>query len=288
MQELKCWKLSAVIPESSGIPEWIRYENLGSELTTELPTNWYEDLDLLGFVVSCLYQPIPTSHDPRTSYHFSSDFRCELNLHGNGFEFKDEFWFGCQCECQGNFNDMIDQVWVRWYPKIAIPKEHLHKSTHINASFKSNNIFCDDVNIKKCSINLVFAGNQHNHKPMLEHPQNSGDNGSALQHTNGNVHGANQDDEHCHIPTLDLLGNFGDNGSVVLEDTNGNRKRRRDDSLPDVVEEPHYKRLGASNQVHYQTFFIYSNFSPFEIIFKVNKLFLCVSSNSFYLFSLII
>ncbi|RVW78520.1 hypothetical protein CK203_049797 [Vitis vinifera] len=55
--------------------------------------------------------------------------------------------------------------------------------------------------------------------PMLEHPQNSGDNGSALQDTDGNVHGANQDDEHYHIPTLDLLGNVGDNGSVVLEDT---------------------------------------------------------------------
>ncbi|RVW66677.1 hypothetical protein CK203_065217 [Vitis vinifera] len=55
--------------------------------------------------------------------------------------------------------------------------------------------------------------------PMLEHPQNSGDNGSASQDTDGNVHGANQDDEHYLIPTLDLLGNVGDNGSVVLEDT---------------------------------------------------------------------
>ncbi|XP_034701738.1 disease resistance protein RPV1-like isoform X1 [Vitis riparia] len=240
-EELKCWKLSAVIPESSGIPEWIRSENLGSELTTELPTNWYEDPDLLGFVVSCVYQPIPTSHDPRISYHFSSAFSCELNLHGNGFGFKDERRFGCRCECQGNFNDMIDQVWVWWYPKIAIPKEHLHNSTHINASFKSNTYYCDaSVNVKKCGINLIFAGDQQNHMPMLEHPQNSGDNGSALQDTNGNVHGANP-------MFLDLDGNFGGNGSVVLEDTVGNRKRRRDDSLPDVAEEPHYKRLGAPN-----------------------------------------
>ena len=203
---------------------------------------------------------------------------CELNLHGNGFRFKDECSFTCWCECNRNSKHLVDQVWVWWYPKIAIPKEHHHKSTHINASvdfrdlnstlhsflgtgttasFKSKGI-----NIKKCGINLIFAGDQQNHMPMLEHPRNSGDNGSALQDTNGNVHGANQDDEHYHIPTLDLLGNFGDNGSVVLEDTNGNHKRRRDDSLPDVVEEPHYKRLGASNQVHYQPFFIYSNFSP--------------------------
>ncbi|CBI23893.3 unnamed protein product, partial [Vitis vinifera] len=232
-EELKCWKLGAVIPESNGIPEWIRYQNMGSEVTTELPTNWYEDPDFLGFVVSCVYRHIPTS-DFDEPYLF---LECELNLHGNGFEFKDECCHGYSCD----FKDLM--VWVWCYPKIAIPKEHHHKYTHINASFESYLI-----NIKKCGINLIFAGDQQNHMPMLEHPQNSGDNGSALQDTDGNVHGANQDDEHYHIPiVLDLLGNFGDIGSVILEGTDGNRKRRRDDSLPDVVEEPHYKRLGAPN-----------------------------------------
>ncbi|KAJ9705622.1 hypothetical protein PVL29_003609 [Vitis rotundifolia] len=241
-EELKCWKLSVVIPKSSGIPEWIRYQNLGSEVTTKLPMNWYEDPDFPGFVVSCVFQPIST--------YDTSDLECELNLYGNGFEFKDKCRYSCcWCEDHGYFKELFDQVWVWWYPKIAIPKEHHHKLTHINASFK-NSTFCRSrVNVIKCGINLIFAGNQHNHKPMLEHPQNSGDNRSALQDTNGNVHGANQDDEYYHIPLLDLLRNLslGDNGSVVLEDTNGNRKRRRDDSLPDVVEEPHYKRLGAPN-----------------------------------------
>ena len=141
---------------------------------------------------------------------------CELNLHGNGFRFTDRCYHSFCCGAHGNFKDWRDQVWVWWYPKIAIPKEHHHKYTHINASFKS--FFCDAVNIKKCGINLIFAGDQQNHMPMLEHPQNSGDNGSALQDTDGNVHGANQDDEHFNIPMLlDLPGNFGDIG--VLEDT---------------------------------------------------------------------
>ena len=208
---MKCWKLVAVIRESNGIPEWIRYQNMGSEVTTELPTNWYEDPDFLGFVVSCVYRHIPTSD---FDYCYLG---CELNLHGNGFEFKDDRYCSRR---HSNFKDLIDQVWVWWYPKIAIPKEHHHKYTHINASFKN-----PGINSKKCGINLIFAGDQQNHMLMLEHPQNSGDNGSALQDTDGNVHGANQDDE----------------------GTDGNRKRRRDDSLPDVVEEPHYKRLGAPN-----------------------------------------
>ncbi|KAJ9686989.1 hypothetical protein PVL29_015729 [Vitis rotundifolia] len=206
--------------------EWIRYQNMGSEVIAELPTNWCEDPDFLGFVVSCVYRPILTSDDPGP-YH----------------------------------------LWVWWYPEIAIPKEHHHKSTHIKASF--NNKL---MNTKKCGINLIFAGDQQNHMPMLENPQNSGDNGSTLQDTNGNVHGANQDDEHYHIPTL--------SSREFLEDVMI--------PLPDIVEEPHYKRLGASNQVHYQPFFIYSNFSPYEIIFEANKLFLYVSLNSFYLFFSII
>eukprot|EP00261_Vitis_vinifera_P037921 XP_019079164.1 PREDICTED: TMV resistance protein N isoform X2 [Vitis vinifera] len=212
-EELKCWKLVAVIRESNGIPEWIRYQNMGSEVTTELPTNWYEDPHFLGFVVSCVYRHIPTSDfDYR-----DVDLMCELNLHGNGFEFKGKCY---RYDSPGNFKDLIDQVCVWWYPKIAIRKEHHHKYTHINASFRGH-----WTEIKKCGIDLIFAGDQQNHMPMLEHPQNSGDNGSALQDTDGNVHGANQDDE----------------------GTDGNRKRRRDDSLPDVVEEPHYKRLGAPN-----------------------------------------
>ncbi|RVW66676.1 Protein PopC [Vitis vinifera] len=89
-EELKCWKLGALIPESNGIPEWIRYQNMGSEVTTELPTNWYEDPDFLGFVVSCVYR-----HNPTSDY---CDLECELNLDGNGFEFKDGCWFQCRCE----------------------------------------------------------------------------------------------------------------------------------------------------------------------------------------------
>ncbi|KAL6328636.1 hypothetical protein AAG906_003321 [Vitis piasezkii] len=53
-EELKCWKLRAVIPESNGIPEWIRYQNMGSEVTTELPTNWMNAVihaRLIGMVI---------------------------------------------------------------------------------------------------------------------------------------------------------------------------------------------------------------------------------------------
>ena len=122
MQDLICRPFSVIIPESSNgiFPEWIRYDNTGSEATTKLPMNWYEDPDFLGFVVSCVYQP-------RHSMHFA----CRFNKHGNGFEFKDKYRFSCYC---GNLSD--HQVWVWWYPyKMAIFKGHHHKFTHFTASF---------------------------------------------------------------------------------------------------------------------------------------------------------
>ncbi|RVW81078.1 hypothetical protein CK203_045364 [Vitis vinifera] len=202
-------------------PQLVEIHNRGIrtwevKVTTELPTNWYEDPHFLGFVVSCVYRHIPTSDfDYR-----DVDLMCELNLHGNGFEFKGKCY---RYDSPGNFKDLIDQVCVWWYPKIAIRKEHHHKYTHINASFRGH-----WTEIKNAASILYLRGDQQNHMPMLEHPQNSGDNGSALQDTDGNVHGANQDDEHYHIPMLlDLPGNFGDIGSVILEGTDGNRKRRR-------------------------------------------------------------
>ncbi|KAJ9680242.1 hypothetical protein PVL29_019527 [Vitis rotundifolia] len=178
IEGLKCWKLSAVIPESSGIPEWMRYQNLGRKVTMELPTNWYEDPDFLGFVVSCVYQPIPI-YD-HVYEHFSSSFICELNLRRNGFGLNEEHRISCHCECHGNFNDMVSQVWVCFAIHSHILMLHLRMTLG---------------HIKKCCMNLIFAGDQQNYMPMLVHPRNSGDN-----------------------------------GSVVLEDTDGNRKRRCDDS----------------------------------------------------------
>ncbi|KAL6316781.1 hypothetical protein AAG906_021081 [Vitis piasezkii] len=40
-----------VIPGSSGIPERVSYQRMGCEVRIELPMNWYEDNNFLGFVL---------------------------------------------------------------------------------------------------------------------------------------------------------------------------------------------------------------------------------------------
>ena len=49
--------ISIVVPRSSGILEWIRYQSMGGyKVTIELPPNWYENKELLGFALCCVYE----------------------------------------------------------------------------------------------------------------------------------------------------------------------------------------------------------------------------------------
>ncbi|RVW94489.1 hypothetical protein CK203_035632 [Vitis vinifera] len=47
-----------VIPRSSGIPEWVSYQRMGCEVRIELPMNWYEDTNFLGFVLFFHHVPL--------------------------------------------------------------------------------------------------------------------------------------------------------------------------------------------------------------------------------------
>ncbi|RVW86498.1 hypothetical protein CK203_042196 [Vitis vinifera] len=50
-----CWRkylnVRVVIPGSRGIPEWISHKSMGDEKTIDLPKNWYEDNNFLGFAL---------------------------------------------------------------------------------------------------------------------------------------------------------------------------------------------------------------------------------------------
>ncbi|RVW85244.1 Disease resistance-like protein DSC1 [Vitis vinifera] len=45
--------VSVFIPGSREIPEWISHKNMGNEITIDLPKNWYEDNNFLGFALFC-------------------------------------------------------------------------------------------------------------------------------------------------------------------------------------------------------------------------------------------
>ena len=55
------WKFNIVIPGSSGIPEWVSHQRMGCEVKIKLPMNWYEDNNLLGFVL--FFHHVPHDDD---------------------------------------------------------------------------------------------------------------------------------------------------------------------------------------------------------------------------------
>ncbi|KAJ9707494.1 hypothetical protein PVL29_002497 [Vitis rotundifolia] len=153
-----------VIPGSSGIPEWISMQEMGSEVTMVLPENWYQNNDFLGFALCCLYVPVddePEDESEHESVHtvenesgdefqnesenesgdeselesgdgFETElfpsacrFECALTIHGDQSKYVDHLSFYSDCECHVDDNDGVsDQVWVICYPKVAIDQRY--------------------------------------------------------------------------------------------------------------------------------------------------------------------
>ena len=70
--------MSIVIPRNSTILEMIRNPSTGSdEVTIKLPQNWYENNDMLGFALCCVYAPmlLDDEYDDNVS-----DFDCDLTI----------------------------------------------------------------------------------------------------------------------------------------------------------------------------------------------------------------
>ena len=79
-----------VVPGSSGIPEWISMQEMGSEIKMELPKNWYQNNDFLGFVLCCVYVAVDdeSEHD---SVHTVDDESEHDSVHTVENELGDEF-----------------------------------------------------------------------------------------------------------------------------------------------------------------------------------------------------
>ena len=44
------------MPGNNGIPEWISHKKKGSEIVVELPENWWEDNNFLGFALCSVFE----------------------------------------------------------------------------------------------------------------------------------------------------------------------------------------------------------------------------------------
>ena len=207
--------ISILIPRRSGILEWIRYQRMGShKVTIELPLNWYENKDLLGFALCCVYESADTADDEphnasacESENEESSQPYCTLSIQGNNQStIMDSFsWVSyCANVC------VSDIVWVIFYPKVAF-KEAIklfyqsNQWTHFMASFGGFR------RVEQCGIRLIYAEEYEQKHPTMTQGSTS-------------------------------HGNFGEHGSV-REDTDSKAHNKRNPTEQSPREESHHKRF---------------------------------------------
>ena len=181
--------IGIVIP-SSGILEWITYQNMGRQVTIELPPNWYKNDDLWGFALCCVYVAPACKSEDESQYEsglISEDeddaehedegpgFCCDLTIEGNNqSQYVGSFFLDSRCIK----DDVSDMQWVICYPKLAIEKSyHTNQWTHFKASFGS-----DEVEVEKCGIRLVYREDYEQKHPIKGIPQNRAQERSHVHH----------------------------------------------------------------------------------------------------------
>ena len=130
---------------------------MGNEVIMQLPLNWHENNDLLGFSLFSLFHINPVNGfeekaeggevDPRPC-----SLKCELSFLDEQFGIVDDLFLDSFCGCY-NEGGVSDQVWVTYYPKVGV-KEMYHSNNYrlLKASFRGTH-----VKMEKCGIDLVYT-----------------------------------------------------------------------------------------------------------------------------------
>ncbi|XP_019071940.2 disease resistance protein RUN1 isoform X1 [Vitis vinifera] len=157
IEEFECrsyWskEITIFIPGNNGIPEWISHKKKGSKIETELPVNWWEDNNFLGFAVFVPLH-IESKEDP-------CSLTCELYFH-NCLEYPERFFYelrfldklsferGYPCCHNGGESN---RVWVAYYPKVAIENDYWSdKWIHLKALFHS-----EHSKVEECGLHLIY------------------------------------------------------------------------------------------------------------------------------------
>ena len=158
--------------------------------------NWYEDNNLLGFVLFFHHVPLDDDECVRTSYFP----QCELAIsHGDQSKRLDNIHFhphckryciegiSCSSERYDSGSTSDPALWVTYFPQIGIPskyrsrkwnnfKAHFYNRVY-NASFT-----CGEnasFKMKSCGIHLIYAQDQkHWPQPSGKRPANREDHSS--------------------------------------------------------------------------------------------------------------
>ncbi|WKA11081.1 hypothetical protein VitviT2T_028613 [Vitis vinifera] len=180
-----------VLPGHSGVPEWMM-----GRRAIELPQNWHQDNEFLGFAICCVYVPLDDESEDiseNESDHKSQDesahtsenetddesknesaaelfsedvylpsccLKCALRFYGDNDRSTDIHKFESHCLCYGQGNDSVSrQTWVILYSKEALKEWYLaDDGHHLSPTFGgSYNTFKKAFKEGKCAVHLIYS-----------------------------------------------------------------------------------------------------------------------------------
>ena len=168
------------IPGIRGIPDWVEYHHMGSEVAIVLPQDWCQDDHFLGLIVGCVYSVVDfgdesysESGDMSDEKSDSSDSESEGDQESkeksslisvsclvccDGFQLPYLFTFSDSCECYKDAKEKVsDGTWVMYFPKVVISEAfHSNQSTYLSASFAVSDRFGKALKVKKSVIDHVY------------------------------------------------------------------------------------------------------------------------------------
>ena len=196
------YETNIVIPGSCGIPEWVTHKSMGHEIRVDLPKNWCEDDNFLGFAL--FFHHVPLDDDiNKTIYdsthpHDSFSHFCIPQLqfgisHGDQFEHMKTIWFEPNCKPYpvnglgyGKFTTSSLDLALRvvYFPQIAITRKYRSNGwnkfkAHFVGPFKCGGKAA--FKVESSGIHLIY------HEDYQDHHQQS--------HQLFNVKRSNQDTE---------------------------------------------------------------------------------------------
>ena len=173
-------QIDVFIPGSSGIPEWVSHQNKGCEVRIELPMNWYEDNDFLGFALFFHLLPLDNDDDDDDELvkRYIITQKCKLTIsHDDQSEMvASSISLDSFCEAYRISSNCVSSdpaLRVTYVPHIAIPDHYRsgwwkNFKAHLDTPFVScqcgkNRPF----KVEGCGIHLIYAQDHHQQKPQL-------------------------------------------------------------------------------------------------------------------------
>ncbi|RVW38689.1 hypothetical protein CK203_077561 [Vitis vinifera] len=171
-----------VLPRTDGIPEWIMDRTKRYFTKTELPQNWHQNNEFLGFALCCFMFHLLTNlrtylkRNLHTGPRMNQLINLRMNLLIHGENETDDKSVAESFHKDEDNESVSGQTWVICYPKAVIPERSVESRLIYSQDLQQSH---EDADIRICRAcqrdgtlrrKCCFKGSDMNEVPIIENP----------------------------------------------------------------------------------------------------------------------